>query len=91
MLNLDPKEIFYRNTAEKIIWFHHRLSQKKIDWKIGAEQLIFSPNSIVIDSLLILKFNLFKEIKITVIDDIVKDAGGLLREWSVLLLKQLIG
>ena len=43
------------------------------------------------DSLLILKFNLFKEIKITVNDDIVKDAGGLLREWSVLLLKQLIG
>ena len=36
MLNLEPKEVFYRNTAEKIIWFHHRLSQRKIDWKIGA-------------------------------------------------------
>ena len=70
---------------------NHHLQEEKVDWEDGAEHLLFSPNNIVVDSLLILKLNLLKELKLTVVDDIVKDAGGLLREWSVLLLKELIG
>lgn len=78
-MNLKPQQVHSLNIAEKIVWFQHHLEERKIDWKKGAEYLMFSPNNIVVDSLLILKLNLFKELKLTVVDDIVKDAGGLLR------------
>lgn len=33
---------------------------------------------------------MYKQLKITVVNDIVHDAGGLLREWASMLLKDLI-
>lgn len=65
------------------------IDERRINWKEGAEQLVFHPNHIVRDSLPLLKIDLFQELKLNVINDIVHDAGGLLREWSSLLFKSL--
>lgn len=43
------------------------------------------------DSLNLRKINLFKELKITVVNDVVHDAGGLLREWANMLVRELVG
>ena len=40
--------------------------------------------------MLLLKLDLYKELKLIVEDDVVKDAGGLLREWVVMLLDRII-
>ena len=66
-------------TPVKILYIHHRFNEFKISWKHGSEQLLFNPNNIMADSLQILKLNMFKELKLVVTGDKVKDAGGLLR------------
>ena len=38
---------------------------------------------------MLLSCNLYKELKLNVVNDVVHDAGGLLREWSALIFKQL--
>ena len=60
LMNLKQKQTHTLNVAEKMVWFHHHLDSEKIDWKKGAEYLMFSPNNIVTDSLHILQLNLFK-------------------------------
>lgn len=52
--------------------------------------LTFHPEHIVKDSLGLTSINLYKELKIVVINDVVHDAGGLLREWAAMLLQELI-
>ena len=39
--------------------------------------------------MLILKLDLYREVKLSVVNDVVHDAGGLLREWAALCFKQL--
>lgn len=76
-------------TPIKILYLQQKFNQRKISWKEGSEQLMFNPNTIVIDSFNILHLNMFRELKLIVTDDKVKDAGGLLREWARLVIKGL--
>jgi hypothetical protein len=89
-LHAKPEHLQQKPTAQKILWLHHYLKEQKVHWNEGAEHLIFSHKSIVNDSMLLLKLDLYKELKLIVEDDVVKDAGGLLREWVVMLLDRII-
>lgn len=59
-------------------------------WTQGADYMKLEKDNILINSLNeVKKVNMHKEVKIEFVGDKVNDAGGLLREWIYLVIKEM--
>lgn len=67
-----------------------QLEKLRIPWQMGADHLKIDKNNVLNSTLTnIWNCNMHKEVKIDFLNDKVLDAGGLLREWLVLVFKEL--
>ena len=88
---LTPKEVANLDFEEKQIWFYNQIEKLRISWMNGSEQLTLRKDSILEDTLKkIESFDLHKELKINFLNDKVLDAGGLMREWIYLIMKDFV-
>lgn len=77
-----------RTFQEKMLWFRLNMEDLRVSWEKGCEVLHVDRANIVMSSKTGLsKVNLRKELKIKFDDEVVDDAGGLLREWMHLTMK----
>jgi E3 ubiquitin-protein ligase HUWE1 len=76
---------------DKQRWFRLQIEKHRISWTYGADNLVISKTNILQHSMERIKnCNLYKEVKIAFEEEKkVQDAGGLLREWIHLLMKEL--
>lgn len=88
---MDPSEAEFLVFDEKLSWFRIKMDEVRIPWTEGADTIrINSLASIIQDSLDYLdRINFHKETKIEFRNEKVLDAGGVIREWIRLLLKEL--
>lgn len=88
---LTPKEVANLDFEEKQIWFYNQIEKLRISWMNGSEQLTLRKDFILEDTLKkIDSFDLHKELKINFLNDKVLDAGGLMREWIYLIMKDFV-
>jgi hypothetical protein len=90
--NAQPAEIRSRSFQEKLKWFRLNLEKNRISWtsqkseylEVDRENILMSSNR------QFEKINFFKEVKIVFGDEKeATDAGGLLREWMNLCIKEI--
>lgn len=80
----------FRTFQEKMLWFRLNMEGLRIPWDQGCERLKVDRSNIVMSSKYGLQnMNLRKELKIEFNDEVVDDAGGLLREWMHLTIKEI--
>ncbi|EGR30889.1 hypothetical protein IMG5_121350 [Ichthyophthirius multifiliis] len=79
---MTPQEIQNQSFEYKNIWFRNQCEQLRIPWTYGSDWIFISSNNVLFDSVVNIQYcDLRREIKIQFSNDIVQDAGGLLREW----------
>ena len=67
------------------------MEKRRIPWQQGAETLSVSKDSFLMTTLNMYKeINWHKEVKVHIDGDKVLDAGGLLREWANLIMKEMV-
>jgi E3 ubiquitin-protein ligase HUWE1 len=72
-----------------MLWFRLNTESLRVPWQSGSENLKVDRANLVMSSKVGLrKLNLHKELKITFDDEVVQDAGGLLREWMHMFVKE---
>ena len=79
-------------TRDKLIWFRHQVDHNTADFTQGYNELRINRENMIQDSMthfLDLK-DLRKEIKITFVNELSKDAGGLSREFFSTLMRELL-
>ena len=68
----------------------NNLEKNRISWTNGADYMKIDRSNMIISSYLeAKKVNMFKEVKIDFVGEKVNDAGGLLREWMHMVIKEL--
>lgn len=91
LISLNAKEVLNLDFEEKQMWFFYQIEKLRISWMNGSDQLTIRKDFILEDTLKKLdSFDLHKELKITFLNDKVLDAGGLMREWVHLLMKEFV-
>jgi hypothetical protein len=89
--SIPAGEIKGRSFQEKLKWFRVNLEKKRISWtegkseylEVDRENILMSSNS------QFERLNLYKEVKIVFRDEKeTSDAGGLLRQWMSLCIKE---
>ena len=71
-------------------WFRNNLEKMRISWQNGADFMKIDRNNTLGTSYLQAKrVNMHKEVKIEFLGDKVNDAGGLLRQWMEMIVKEL--
>ncbi|CAD8074109.1 unnamed protein product [Paramecium primaurelia] len=91
MLALPWVQIKNSEFPIKQTWFRLQLEKKRIPWQQGAETLSVNKESFLMTTLNMYKeINWHKEVKVHIDGDKVLDAGGLLREWANLIMKEII-
>ena len=87
---MSPEQIMNLSFQEKSTWFRHHLERFRVSWMNGADFMRIEKNNVLMSSLIeSKKVNMFKEVKIEFAGDKVNDAGGLLREWMHLVIKEM--
>ncbi|KAL4483978.1 hypothetical protein ABPG72_013984 [Tetrahymena utriculariae] len=85
--NADIKNFSFE---EKQIWFRYKLEQLRIPWTEGAHWMEIHTDNVLLTSLTAIDLvDLHKEVKISINGDKVQDAGGLLREWTHMITKEI--
>lgn len=75
----------------KTLWFYNQIEKLRISWMNGSDQLILRKDFILEDTTKKIQgLDLHRELKISFQDDKVLDAGGLMREWVCLIMKQFV-
>lgn len=70
--------------------FKSNIQLLKKDWRNGSENLEVSRDNLLNDSFLILeKYEIYKEWKISFKGEVNYDAGGIIREWLFLICKEI--
>jgi hypothetical protein len=88
--NSSHSQILTASFPEKVLWFRSLMDSMRIPWTSGCDNILVNLNRIIEDSITFLSFcDLHKEIKVHFEGDVVKDAGGLLREWVFLTIREL--
>eukprot|EP01017_Pseudomicrothorax_dubius_P041262 TRINITY_DN6577_c0_g2_i2.p1 TRINITY_DN6577_c0_g2~~TRINITY_DN6577_c0_g2_i2.p1 ORF type:complete len:411 (+),score=58.94 TRINITY_DN6577_c0_g2_i2:61-1293(+) len=78
------------NYHDKLRWFRSQIDKLRIPWTQGSDKLTISKDHILFESILKLKSCLLhKELKIEFEGELLNDAGGLLREWINLNIREL--
>lgn len=91
LVALSAKEVLNLDFEEKQLWFYNQLEKLRISWMNGSDKLLLGKNSILEDTLKgIETCDLHKELTISFRDDKVLDAGGLMREWVYLIMKEFV-
>lgn len=100
-VNLARKQKIEKEPFEKrFIEFRNNLEIRKVDWRDAHCDLIVNRESVLNQSLVkINKLDLFKvkinfiflkkELKINFLGEVSNDAGGIIREWFSILIKEL--
>ncbi|KRX03901.1 HECT-domain-containing protein [Pseudocohnilembus persalinus] len=71
--------------------FRSEVEKFRIPWQQGADWVTITKDSVLLSSLMeIQKVNLYKEVKVKIQGEKVEDAGGVLREWAHLIMKEAI-
>ena len=79
-----------RTFQEKMLWFRLKMEEMRISWEHGCETIRVSRGNVLMSCYEQMKaINFHKEVKIKFDDESVEDAGGLLREWIHLTMKEL--
>ncbi len=90
LFNMSPDQVRNLPFQEKSAWFRYHLERFRISWMNGADYMKIDRNNVLMSSLnQTKKVNMFKEVKIEFVGDKVNDAGGLLREWMHLVIKEM--
>lgn len=90
IIGLNPDQIKTLSFQEKSAWFRHHLERMRIPWMNGADFMKIEKNNVLMSSLIqSKKVNMYKEVKIQFVGDKVNDAGGLLREWMHMVIKEM--
>lgn len=90
ILEYSLKEVKEKAFEEKLLWFRNRLGRHKVSWTEGSDCILINKDHIIRDTLEFMDACDFrKELHISFEGETVSDAGGLIREWVTLLLKQL--
>jgi hypothetical protein len=90
ILNMSPDQIKKLSFQEKSAWFRYHLERFRIHWMSGADYMRIEKNNVLMSSLIqSKKVNMYKEVKIEFVGDKVNDAGGLLREWMHMVIKEM--
>ncbi|KAL4434917.1 hypothetical protein ABPG74_021256 [Tetrahymena malaccensis] len=88
---MSPKEVSGLTFEKKQIWFREKCEALRIPWTQGADWIKINPDNVLLNSMFgIQQCDLHKEVKIQIIGDKVNDAGGLLREWVLLCMKEIL-
>ena len=75
----------------KLQWFRFNLEKLRIPWENGADVLYVHKDNILLTTLSkIFYCNMHKELKIQFEGEKVNDAGGLLRDWMFLRMKEIV-
>ena len=75
----------------KLQWFRYHLEKLRISWQEGSDHLVILKDNILLTTLnKIRELNMHKELKIEIQGEKVNDAGGLLREWIYLIMKEIV-
>ena len=93
-LNLKPsrKKTFSSTNVAKLnpLRIKDYIKTKKINWIEGCDNIIISRDNCLEESIKeIEKVNLWKEVKISFKGEVSYDAGGLFREWFIILIEEL--
>jgi len=87
LISLKAKETMNLDFEEKQFWFYNQLEKLKISWMNGSDHLSIRKDYILEDTIKEIETcDLHKELKIMFKDEIVLDAGGLMREWISLIM-----
>ena len=75
---------------EKLTWFRFQIERMRVDWQNGCEMMLVDRHNVLMSSFTQLqKMNLRKQIKIKFEGEEVDDAGGVLREWMNIAIKEI--
>lgn len=90
IFSLSPESVSKRCFQEKLAWFRSKVERFRIPWESGADWMKIEKDNVLMTSLAaIRKVNMHKEVKIDFVKEKVNDAGGLLREWMHLAIKEI--
>lgn len=81
------KAVKGQSLKEKEVWFQDQMNKKRIDWRNGCETLyLWRANALsnCLDQLAVI--DLRKELKINFQGEQAQDAGGLIREFTNVML-----
>ena len=75
----------------KLQWFRFNLEKLRINWQNGSDVIRVHKDNILLTTLASINLvNMHKEVKIEIHGEKVNDAGGLLREWMYLIMKEIV-
>lgn len=75
----------------KQIWFNKKLDSERISFHKGSNVLIISREEAISDSMETFNvFDLRKELKVNFKNETTEDAGGMMREWFTIIMKELL-
>lgn len=74
----------------KLEWLRHNLEKYRIPWIEAHEKILIDRQNVLFSGIAALeKADLHKELKIIYLDEKVDDAGGLMREWMHMSIKEI--
>lgn len=81
----------YRSFQEKLLWFRLNMEALRISWQNGCEKLVIDRGNFLLSCRdgFYKNINWRKEVKIIFSDEEVEDAGGVIREWMNLAIKEI--